>query len=49
MTAEAFKEYLDFIVKEAFVKGVLWAIPGSKGSIDDAIKKAQEEILERKV
>jgi hypothetical protein len=47
MTAEMFKAYLDMVVEKAFKKGVVWETYKDM-SMEEAIKKAQEEILELK-
>ena len=47
MTREDFKEYLDMVVEKAFKKGVTWE-QYQDMDMDEAIKKAQEEILELK-
>ena len=47
MSREEFKEYLDMIVEKAFKKGVAYE-PWKFNSMDEAIKEAQEEILELK-
>lgn len=47
MTREEFKEYLDMIVDKAFKKGVAYE-PWKFTSMEEAIKEAQEEILELK-
>lgn len=47
MTAEMFKAYLDMVVEKAFKKGVVWESYKDM-SMEEAIKKAQEEILELK-
>lgn len=47
MTAEMFKAYLDMVVEKAFKKGVAWE-QYKVMNIDEAIKNAQEEILELK-
>ena len=48
MTREEFKEYLDVIVEKAFKKGVAYE-PWKFASMEEAIKEAQEEILELKL
>ena len=48
MTREEFKEYLDMIVDKAFKKGVAYE-PWKFNSMEEAIKEAQEEILELKL
>lgn len=48
MTVEEFKEYLDMVVARAFVKGATWAI-NIDIPMEEAIKKAQDEILELKI
>ena len=47
-TMEMFKEYLDHIVANAFVKGATWEI-NKDIPMEEAIKKAQDEILELKL
>lgn len=47
MTREEFKEYLDMVVEKAFRKGVAYE-PYNFNSMEEAIKEAQEEILELK-
>lgn len=47
MNAEDFKQYLDFVVSQAFQKGAMWFASGTEPLVD-AIKRAQEEILECK-
>ena len=47
MTEEMFKAYLDMVVEKAFRKGAVWFSYQDK-NIEEAIKEAQEEILELK-
>lgn len=47
MTEEMFKKYLDMVVEKAFIKGAVWESYKDK-NMDEAIKEAQEEILEGK-
>lgn len=47
MTQEKFKAYLDMVVEKAFRKGVVWETYKDM-SMEEAIKEAQEEILELK-
>ena len=47
MTAEMFKAYLDMVVEKAFKKGAVWETY-KVISMEEAIKEAQEEILECK-
>lgn len=47
MTEEMFKAYLDMVVEKAFRKGAVWETYKDK-SMKEAIKEAQEEILELK-
>jgi hypothetical protein len=47
MTEEMFKAYLDMIVEKAFIKGAVWE-SYKVISMEEAIKEAQEEILELK-
>ena len=47
MTEEMFKAYLDMVVEKAFKKGVVWETYKDM-SMEEAIKQAQEEILELK-
>ena len=47
MTEEMFKAYLYMIVEKAFIKGVVWG-DFKIMSMEEAIKEAQEEILEHK-
>lgn len=47
MTEKMFKMYLDMVVEKAFKKGVAWE-RFQDMNMDEAIKKAQEEILELK-
>lgn len=44
-----FKQYLDMVVEKAFKEGVIWKQNGyDLMTMDNAIKKAQEKILEGK-
>lgn len=45
MTEEMFKAYLDMVVEKAFIKGAEWEVCKDT-SMEDAIEKAKEEILE---
>lgn len=47
MTEEMFKAYLDWVVERAFKKGAAWE-QFKVVSMEEAIKEAQEEILEGK-
>lgn len=47
MSEEMFKAYLDVVVEKAFRKGVVWETYKDM-SMEEAIKEAQEEILELK-
>lgn len=47
MTEEMFKAYLDMVVEKAFRKGAIWFSYQDK-NMEEAIKEAQEEILEGK-
>lgn len=47
MTEKMFKEYLNMVVEKAFRKGVVWETYKDM-SMEEAIKEAQEEILELK-
>lgn len=46
MTAEMFKAYLDMVVEKAFRKGAVQETYKDM-SMEEAIKKAQEEIFEQ--
>ena len=49
MSREEFKQYMDSVVEKAFKEGVAWKTNGENlYSIDDAIKNAQDKILEGK-
>lgn len=49
MSREEFKQYMDSVVEKAFKEGVTWKTNGENlYSIDDAIKNAQDKILEGK-
>ena len=49
MSIEEFKQYLDMVVEKAFKEGVVWKTNGDDlCSMDEAIKNAQEKILECK-
>lgn len=47
MTEEMFKAYLDMVVEKAFRQGAVWE-SYKDVSMEEAIKRAQEEILELK-
>lgn len=47
MTREEFKAYLDIVVEKAFKQGMIWETYKDV-SMEEAIKRAQEEILEGK-
>ena len=47
MALEEFKMYLDMVVEKAFKEGVIWQTNGCN-SMEEAIKKAQDKILENK-
>ena len=50
MNIEQFKQYLDTVVEKAFKEGVVWKSNGEDlYSMDEAIKNAQDKILEGKV
>lgn len=49
MSEENFKKYLDQVVEAAFKEGVCWKTNGEDITpMDEAIKKAQDKILENK-
>lgn len=49
ISIEEFKVYLDSVVEAAFKEGVIWKQNGSDLlTIDEAVKRAQEKILEQK-